>query len=641
MKYKEKNLSHLIESSAVMRLAKRIYNANAFGFFGSAASGYTKIEKEFENGLFGRGNNEIGQKSWKRSSFSRRRRAAIVSLENSRICRALRSSSDFLLGSGCKFYGFFFLYFGLSVLLMNLIKRFAFVSDISSVEAWFYGILFLVVSLPLLISRKHLGGALVESSFFSLLLFDLLGISEWKLKQHKETNFGSKRYFGAALAGTLLGCASYYLSPVFMPQLLVFLLLTTLIINIPANGVLLTVVLAPVSSVLGMPTAYILIPVIFTALCLVRKIFLGKVIIKFEIIDVFVGLFLAVTVTCGFVSLGGKASLNTALLLGSFLLFYFVTVALITTREWINRIIGCASASAATTIFISLVRPFALGIENGDKVISVFENLGERLSASFGNPFPYDIFLTLAFPFFILGSLGEKRTLSKLASLVFAVISAGGIILYGSIGTQLGLIVSLVVFILLYRYTSLPLIIPTLLLSAVIVSDRAEKIISSLTSHIEASSRMGSFEQRTEIWKQAFLMSKNNFFTGAGVGNEAFTAAYSKFASYGSGIPKNCLNQYMQYLVEIGLPGLLLFIISVTLIIKSGLELVHGIERENKTERMVCVAGISSMSAILTEGLVNSVFIYPTVFFAFFTVAAITTAAARIGRKRILSNIEF
>ena len=639
MKSKADEHSDIVETSVVMRFAKRVYNAAFSGFFGSAVSDYSNKEKKFEEGFFGGKSNKNGEKSWTRSFFSRARRAAIVSLENSRIHRALGSAADFLLGAGCKFYGFFFLYFGLAALLADLIKRFAFGSDVSS-GAWLFGLFFIVISLPLIISRKCFGKALAESKIFSFILFDLFGVSERNLKAHRENSIGSKRYFWAALTGTLTGCATYFLSPLYMPAVLVSVLLLVLVINIPASGVLLTVIFAPISVASGISPFYIAVPVVLTAVCLVRKIFLGKVIFKLEISDFFMGLFLAFTVLGGFFTLGGNASRNTALLLGTFLLFYFVTVALITTREWLVRITGCAAVSAACALVISVVRPVVIGAENGDSVINIFESFGERLTGSLRDPYSYGVFLTLAFPFFILGCLGGKRTSAKLASLVFAAISVAGLVLYGSLGTQIGLLISLVIFIFLYRYTAIPLVIPTLLLSAVIVSDRGKNIVSLLTSRFEISPHTSRLALRFDTWKQAFAAAKSSLFAGVGVGSEAIGAAFSRVASFGS-IPDNCRSQYVEYLVALGLPGLLLFIVSVTLVLRSGLELMRGSEPEGKTERGVCTAGISGMSAILAEGLVNCVFTEPAVFFAFFACAAITASAARIGRKRTLAHIEY
>ena len=210
MKFSTKKLLAILDSSRLVRFSKRCYEAMFSGFFGSMLTNYSKRQKQFESGIIG--SSEKRAKSWKDSVFSRARRAMIVSYENSRILSVFSAFRDWLLCTGMKFYGFFFLYFGLCVILVNLVKRFAFSTDMSTFFAWALGTASVVVAFPMLACGKTLAQSIHESNIFSFLFEKALGCSFFEPQERVE-GVASRRYFYAALAGAALGCTSYFISP--------------------------------------------------------------------------------------------------------------------------------------------------------------------------------------------------------------------------------------------------------------------------------------------------------------------------------------------------------------------------------------------------------------------------------------------
>ncbi|MGN1048593.1 MAG: O-antigen ligase family protein [Eubacteriales bacterium] len=637
MKLKTGKFSELVSSSALMKLAKRMYFAAFSGFFGTAATGYRESQARFEAGFFG-GERKKDAKSWSSSPLSRLRRAAIVSYEKSYVRRVFSAAAEWLLGCYLKFYGFFFLYFGLSVLLMNFIKRFAFSSDRSDNICWFIGGMFFLISLPLLTSRKKLAPALSESLFFSFLLCRVLGISELVLNEKgKNSSFGSKRYFLAAFTGALLGCISFFISPAFLPISLLTLLALVLVASSPASGILLTVFTAPFALLCGASPAFIALPIIYTCVCMIGKVFLGRLIFRFEISDFFVCLFLAVTLGGGIVTMGGAESRASSLLLCTLLLFYFAFVTLITTREWLMRTVKTAVFSAAAASAALPLVSLASFIETDLPLSDFFSFFGKSTLAASGSAYSFGVFLSLMLPFFILEIMTGEKKASRLLSLLFFAASFAGLLIFGSFGVKIGTVVSLIVFALFCSYKVLPAVIPSALLAITVfeASNTRQGLGETLSVLANAAA------SRFELWRNSFTLAKGSLFSGVGIGNAAIENACLEFASVGQQISPHCRNQYLQTLIELGIPGLLLFIVSLWLILKSGLYLVRFGENRNATERAVCVAGISGLVAVLVEGIADCVFDSPYTFFAFFAVASIVSASSRIGRKRTLSNSEY
>ena len=200
-------------SSAIIRFSKRCYDDMLSGFFGSRFTNYSEKQSRFERGKFGGKSDDVGD--WRQSLVSRFRRRAIVSYENSTLLCALSRARDWLIGCHMKFYGFFFVYFGMCIMLMELLKNFANMSAVSFGADMAIGIVIAVLAFPMLLSGKTLALALRESFLFSKLFFDFLGFSEAGLKKYDSRYYGAKRYFGAAAAGALLGCLSYLVPPIY------------------------------------------------------------------------------------------------------------------------------------------------------------------------------------------------------------------------------------------------------------------------------------------------------------------------------------------------------------------------------------------------------------------------------------------
>lgn len=639
---KNSAIARMIESSAIMRFSKRCYDAMLSGFFGSILTGYSKVQDRFEQGMIG---GESTGGSWESSPLSRARRRIIVSYENSGILGALARLRDWLLGAQMRFYGFFFLYFGVCVILMNLIKRFALAGDSVGYMSWFVGALLAFAAFPMLLSGKNFSDAIDSSFIFSTLVFDFLGFSKAVLKKRTAPEHTSRRYFLAAVFGAALGCLSYFVSPFLLVLGAVGIIWAAAVYNDPVLGVLSSVFIAPFLTFIGSPSLFLAALIIYTFICMCIKVFLGKLKLKLEISDTLVGIFMLIMLMGGIVSIGGTASFKEAAIYTCFMLVYFMITTLISTKEWLARLSAALVASGTLTALYGLYQKMSGNMEMGTMDKDMFENLGGRVTSTFENSNMLGVFLIMVFPFALSYVFSAKKTPIRLAALASCGIMGICLIYTWSRGAWLGLVLACFVFVVLYAHYIIPLLLPAGALGITLVWNKlgGNGLVTDLVSRFSSIITMSdtSSVYRLGIWRGALKVAEENWFTGIGIGSEAFRKVYIKFAESGIETAVHSHNLFLQIFIENGALGFAVFISALMLCIGSGLELVRRSGNDTASEKSITVAAISGLAAALLQGMTDFIWFNYRIFFFFWGITALISASARIGGRRTRSKAEY
>ncbi len=642
MKLKNSKAAAFFENSAIMRFSKKCYDAMLSGFFGSMITSYSSLEGHFENGFFGGASDGS---SWEKSVFSRMRRRIIVSYEKSGFIGAMQKAKDWLLAAPMRFYGFFFAYFGICVLLGNLIKRFAFTGYDTSFLGWIVGALFAFAAFPMLFSSKNLAGAIGDSLIFSTIVFDLLGFSSVALKRYYEMRDSSKRYFISALLGAVLGCLSFFISPALLAIGALGVVWCILVYCNPEIGVLTAVFVAPFLTFIGSPSIILALLVLFTFICMCIKAFFGKIIIKLELSDAFVGIFMLIMLAGGIISIGGTASFKESAIYVCFMLMYFMIVNLINTREWLGRISVALVSSGTLTALYGIYQKLSGNMEMGTMDKDVFGDIGGRVTSTFENSNMLGVFIIMVFPFALSYVFSSKKLYMKLASLVSCGILGVCLIYTWSRGAWLGLILACFVFVLLYGHYIIPILVPAGALGVTLFWNKIGgnglfgNLISRFSSIVTMSDTSSVY--RLGIWRGSLKVAEENWFTGIGVGPEAFRKVYIKFAESGIETAVHSHNLFLQIFIENGAVGFAVFIIALALCVGSGLELVRRSNSASAPEKAITVAAISGLFAALLQGMTDFIWFNYRIFFFFWVVAALISVSARIGMKKIKLKSDF
>ncbi len=643
MSFNKNKITKVFKSSTIIRFSKKCYDAMFSGFFGSLLTNYSSRQRLFESGKFGCRGEDVGD--WQASPIARLRRRAIVSYENSRILGALSGARDWLICCHMKFYGFFFMYFGLCVLLMNIIKRFAFAGDSSSYFGWILGALLALSAFPMLLSGKNFASSAGESFVFSAIIFDFLGFLPASLKKYENQCYGSKRYFGAAIAGALLGCLSYFVSPVLIILGIIALIGAAMVYKSPEVGVLFTVFSAPFLTFLGSPSIILAALIIYTFICMLIKVFLGRLILNFELSDIFVALFMLVMLMGGLASVGGAASLRAAAIYTCFMFVYFMIVSLITTRKWLDRLVFAFVFSGTLTALYGLYQKISGNMEVGTMDKEMFGDLGGRITSTFENSNMLGVFLIMVFPFALSYVFRKGRLYVRFSAAVACAVMGVCLIYTWSRGAWLGLVISLGVFVLLYSPYIIPILVPTGLLGVTLFWDKLggsglfDDLLNRFSSILTMSDSSSVY--RLGIWRGAMKVAQEHWLTGIGVGTEAFRTVYIRFAESGIETAVHSHNLFLQIIIETGIVGLVIFAAALLLCMKSGLELIRRSGSDTAAEKAICVAGVSGLLAALLQGMTDFIWFNYRIFFFFWVVTAFIVAAARIGRKKNQTKTEY
>lgn len=625
-----------------MRFSKKCYDAMLSGFFGSVLTGYSKLQAGFEKGVLG---SEKEKGSWDKGLLSRARRRIIVSYENSGFMSMLSSARDWLLGVQMRFCGFFFLYFGLCSLMMNLIRRFAYVGNDVGRISWIVGALLVFASFPMLASGKNFASAVGESVVFSSLIFKFLGFSWTDIKKHTVPTPASKKYLWAALAGTVFGCASFFISPLIILVGVFGIIWAVTVYSRPETGVLSAVFIAPFLSFIGSPSMALSGLIIFTFVSMCIKVFLGRLRIRLEISDCFVAIFMLIIFMGGAVSVGGVASLKEASVYACLLLIYFMIITLITTREWLGRLSAALVVSGTLTALYGLYQKVSGNMEVGTMDKDMFGDLGGRVTSTFENSNMLGVFLIMVFPFALSYVFSAKKLWVKLLSLASCGVMGICLIYTWSRGAWLGLVLAAFVFVLLYGHYIIPLLLPAGALGVTVLWNKlgGNGLFTNLMTRFSSILTMSdtSSVYRLGIWRGAMKVAGENLFTGIGVGTEAFRKVYIKFAESGIETAVHSHNLFLQIFIENGVVGFAVFIIALLLCISSGLELVRRSSADTAAEKAIAVAAISGLLAALLQGMTDFIWFNYRIFFFFWVITAFISASARIGRRKTSSKSEY
>ena len=609
-------------AETVVRAIKR----GPLGFF--FADLYIKCNEKWRDGYI--------YNHLKRRKQKIRERATVAHIyESSFLSKYLSRWTDSIVHSHLRIWGVAFLFFAVSVIGTAMIKYYFL--NIDTLELFILGGVIVFLSLPLIISRKELGEALLSKRLTRFTITKVLNLNPTRFERSAEPFEGS--YLVAILFSVALGFLSYFTRPMAIINIAILVLLFALIMSFPELGLVFIMIVLPFASLFPNPSLVILVLLGFAICGFVVKLLRGKRVIKFELIDVFVLSFSILMLFGGIFTSGGTKSLHSAEVYFAFILVYFLIVNMYIGKSAVYR---AFKILVVTSTIVSIVGIIRGGVINESWVdLSKFGDLPGRVSVFLGNPNMLGAYLLIAFPL----ALGQMKVSTKKISKVMYFISAAFIfaciVMTGSRGAWLGLVVATVAFLIIYNFKNIWLVLATGLtipLWQFILPDFLLNRFSSIFTMADSSVQM-----RLNIWKGTWAMAKDNFFTGIGVGERAFKIIYGEYAVNGAESAVHAHSLPLQILVEIGIVGLCVFGIIVFMYSqKCFVEIKHG--NKNSKSRTMIVAGLSAISGALVMGLADNIWYNYRAFIIFWIVFALTVSLAKNNvrereSERIISNM--
>lgn len=604
------------------KLSDKIYQALSEGFFGKIFTAYSSEQASFESGFLKNHFISIQFKHY----FRNFRKFLSRSFASSRILSQLKDQSGKLLAIPLKAYGTAFFAFGLYTTIVFLI-RWAFPTLVSAnVEYLWTGLVLCIVSVPAILSRDSLARALGKGCITGMLFRDAFGFREesFSLSPKLKRMQSNVLFFG----GMLLGLLTLFVHPWTILALIGALVFLSLIFSIPEVGILLSIFLIPFFSLFEHSAFALGALITVTMIGYLIKLVCGKRILKFELLDIAVVLFLVLMYLSGIISAGGKQGFFETFLSCLLIMGYFLVVNLMRTENWLMRCVKALVASGTLVAWIGIVQ-YCLGIWGKGNWLdqSYFYDIKGRVVSVFENPNVLASYLLLILPFTLYFMVRSDKKKSKLLSWVAILSNLVCLVFTWSRGAWIAALVCLLVFALFYTKKTMRLVFAVCFAIPWLPFVLPQSVVRRFTSigNMADSSTM----YRIYTWKGTWEAIKEYFFGGIGYGTSAYGEIYPQFAFAGVEAAAHSHSLFLQLWIGMGIIGLCAFLVVVFLSTQMNLEYLK--ESKKHESKCLVLACMCATVATLVMGLFDFVWYNYRVFFLFWIVLALACATIRVG----------
>lgn len=469
--------------------------------------------------------------------------------------------------------------------------------------------------------------ALAEGSITGKLAYDFFVVAGDipfdKVEHSRRNRQGQLRLeLAAAVAGIILGLMAYFLEPRTLILALGGAVGAVMVLwryEIGVYAVIGLIPLAPTMALLGL--------ILLTAISYVIRLFLTKTkSFRVTIMDYFVVLFGIVLLYSSITSYTPKNSIMSLSIYAACILFYFILVNTIKTRQQLYGLLALLVLSTTVISLYGLYQLKTVGATSEAWVdTSLFGDIKARVGSTFENPNVLGEYLVIILPLAIAMLWGQRGWISRLLTMGLAGIMLVCLVYTYSRGAYIGLMLALALFAVLRDRRFVILGIIGLLLLPFILPP---SVINRFTSIGNLSDTSSSY--RISVWLGSLKLVGDYWPSGIGLGLEPFKLIYPKY-SLNAAYAHHSHNIYIQLLIEMGIVGFLTFLAMVTVYYKT---LLAGFfKTRDKFISTFMIAAASGMAGFLAQGMVENIWYNNRVLLTFWVMLALGMAAKGIISK--------
>lgn len=269
-----------------------------------------------------------------------------------------------------------------------------------------------------------------------------------------------------------------------------------------------------------------------------------------------------------------KIALTETARFASYICLFFVIKYGISDNKFYKNMINIyLCISAALSIFG--IYQFFTGADLQNKFRYKYSyNVDVKVASTLTNPNNFGAYLILCvFPIFML-CVYEKSKRKKIIYIALDLLILINIILTFSRNAFLGIILGIIVLTIIYSRKLLYIFVPGGIIAAFIPQVRIRLLqIGDSTQN----------ESRIKLWKTALKMFKEHLLFGVGNGN--YITLYAKYVAKYSDLQYNSYsysashNSYLKVMAELGLVGIVLFILTIIIVIIDLYKFIKGFKK--------------------------------------------------------------
>ena len=250
-----------------------------------------------------------------------------------------------------------------------------------------------------------------------------------------------------------------------------------------------------------------------------------------------------------------------------------------------------------------------------------FGDIGGRVCGPFSNPNVFAVYLLGIAPLLLCECLDGARCRGwRLFCGAGCFLSATAIVFTFTRGAWLGILLSIFVFLVLFSRRSAALLCLSVLPIGALLPMLPHRITNRFLSI--GSLAESSVSYRLHTWRGVLRMISRHRF-GIGVGEQAFSCVYPRYAVSGTESVMHAHNLYLQILAESGMVGFLIFLALLGALLLCALwrlSLADG-----TGERTECLGALCALIGILTMAFFDHIWYHFGMLCWFFVIAAMLT----------------
>ncbi|MEG2744997.1 MAG: O-antigen ligase family protein [Oscillospiraceae bacterium] len=307
------------------------------------------------------------------------------------------------------------------------------------------------------------------------------------------------------------------------------------------------------------------------------------------------------------------------------LLLLYLIAADITTKERMMKLLGFIYIAVIfSALFAVYQRITGVQVSASLTDLAINKGVPGRVYGTMGNPNNYAEFLVLMTPLAAVFAANVKRLWLRIPLCLGIGLPAIALLMTYSRSGWVSMLLACIVFVYFANKKLIPAFFLVCVAAIPFLPDSVMTRIFSLFNNDDTSNMF-----RIYVWSGGIQMVRDFFMTGIGLGPESFAAVYPDYAHHLAkiGAPHSHM-VYMELIIELGVLGFFSF---MWLMLRLWKDSACAIVRSHSPQiKLVLIAALSSLIGIAFTFSVEYVWYYPRVFFAYFILAGIATAAIRI-----------
>lgn len=524
-------------------------------------------------------------------------------------------------------YGFFLLGFGLLTFIINLMKDYLGAAQGASLSAMVIGVVFSLISVPLIAVDKPITLALRDFSFTDFVFFEFFCIQPTHVKSGETTE--RIHPIIALVLGLLSAILGAAVPIIYVVGAILSLVYIYLAFISPEFSFLFTFLVMPYIPLVPHSDIVLSVFVGITLVSFIRKVVSGKRVYFFEKYDLLLLLMLTFVLISGVFVKGMESFTSSIIMIVLSMGGYILSGCLITNRRLADSVIRAVIVSSVPISVWAIVDFVREWLTTGLKSFS-------GVSATFDSPDTLAIFLLVSLVFSLYFIFVRRHTLTKLIYVITFILSlvAMGLTLRSWV------VVAAVLGVLAYFALQLPsgagLAIGAISLLPYLFLFLPSSWLYKL-AEIPFLSVFG-FGESVTVWINSRAMLLDNIFSGVGIGSESFALEYGGYAT-GSITVTNSQNFLLQIACEAGIFALLAFL-SIFFVRLNHRTIYVPYVKNSQVSQMARFSE-TALVMLIVYGVFTSLWSDLTMYYLFWCVFGVGSATLRVSKSEFDDRVGY